>query len=653
MYQSKNDLEILLENTGFSAVLTDLKGRIISANANFCEFLCYEEDEIIGQNIDDLQFEDDINLDNDLFNDLINEKIKYYKFQKRFIRKDEQIVWGDINLSIKKENDNIECVIGIIDDISSKKEMEEVFRLNQQFLETLMDNSPDSVYFKDITGRFIKVNKTTVRKLGSEKEEDVLGKTDFDFFDDEHAQNAFDDEQEIIETEIPLLAIDEKETWPDGKVTWGSTSKLPYYDANGEIIGTFGITRDITKQKELEKIQWAQFKISEAANTTPDMDTLYRIIHDVIKELMPAKNFYIALHDQETDLISFPYFIDEFDPTPKTRKFGNGLTEFVIKKGEVILLDKENGENLINSGRADLIGTIQSIWLGAPLIIDDKIIGVITVQDYADTSKYGEEEKNILMFVSGQVAQAIQRKSTQEKLTQSSEALKLLNATKDKFFSIIAHDLKNPFTTLMGFSDMLLHEYHEMDDAEKLKFITAIRDSSKFAHKLLENLLDWSRAQTGSIEYKPKEFNICELIESNIKLLEFMASNKKIDLEFSANKEIKVFADHEMIDTVLRNLITNAIKFSGRNKKIITDCVYVDKFVQISIVDQGIGMDEKQIDELFRLDVNHSTHGTEEEKGTGLGLILCKEFIEKNGGKIWVESKPNIGSKFHFKIPTA
>ena len=771
-------------------------------------------------------------------------------------------------------------------------------------LHSLMDNIPDNIYFKDAQSRFIKLNNSIVKTFGFKNEDEVIGKTDFDIFLNEHAQQAFNDEQEIIRTGKPLIGIEEKETWPDGSITWVSTTKLPLKNNSGKIIGTFGVTRDITKHKEtelnlvkakerveqiyrlvpcaiftvdkdekitswnkraeemtgykyeeiigqpcstfsekecfykcglfnnsikkpvyfskceivkkdgtvisvsknvdylrdeegsiiggietfeditekektllahienetrvkavqrisnlgsmeldiqthdckwsdeffricglepqsflptladklkvvhpedkelvekslkdsiendteysleerilrptgeirnvlsrgevikdfknrpakfitaflditerkqFEKIQRAQYEISEAINLVPDINALYKKIHEVVKELTTAENFYIALFDEEEQLLSFPYFIDQFDSTPEPRKLGRGLTEYVLRVGSDVLMDKNKYEELLKEGEIKQIGSLQSVWLGIPLKIGSKTIGVMVVQDYTNEKFYGEKERQLLLFVSEQIALAIERKRNADKLFEYSEVLKQLNATKDKFFSIIAHDLKNPFVTLLGYSELLINEFDELTDEEKITFITDIRNSSKHSFELLENLLHWSRSQTGRLEYEPSKIDVKELVDKNILLLSPMAKNKAIDLHSGIAAPITAYADHDMVNTVIRNLISNAVKFTMSGGHIKITAELENNFIKIGITDDGVGMDDKTLRKLFRLDEHHSTKGTSNEAGTGLGLILCKEFIEKNHGKIWAESEINKGTTFHFTIPT-
>lgn len=200
---------------------------------------------------------------------------------------------------------------------------------------------------------------------------------------------------------------------------------------------------------------------------------------------------------------------------------------------------------------------------------------------------------------------------------------------------------------------MLLKNYEKYDNAKIEKFLKSVYNSSYKAYKLVENLLLWSTIKTKGIKYTPDKVNISTLINENILLLQKQAEDKKINLFYENDAEIFAFADSDMINTVMRNLISNAIKFTLNNGEVKISVINSGDFLQVSITDSGIGIAKENIPKLFRIDENYTTEGTNNEQGTGLGLILCKEFVEKHDGKIWVESEVGKGSEFVFTLKKA
>jgi signal transduction histidine kinase len=263
-----------------------------------------------------------------------------------------------------------------------------------------------------------------------------------------------------------------------------------------------------------------------------------------------------------------------------------------------------------------------------------------------------EELINTLNITNTKLQGEIDERTIAEiKLRESEKMLKELNATKDKFFSIVAHDLKNPFNTLIGFSNLLLNTGLNLSEEKKTNYLELIYKASKRGYSLLENLLEWSRSQTGRLEIKPQEFVLKQSIKECMNLHYSSAEKKFVSLTEQIDDTTKVFADVNMFTTVMRNLISNAIKFTPENGKIDITAIEKETEVQINVSDTGLGVSKESKEKLFRIDVNHSTPGTNQEQGTGLGLILCKEFIEKNKGKIWVESVLGGGSIFSFTLP--
>ncbi len=770
----------IFNNSGLGIVIFKPDGTILKVNDAALKMSGYTENEL--KSIKDflIVHPDDIKTTKNHIKKILEGKITSYKTEKRYITKGKNVLHTVISVEVvKKYRGKPTELIAIIENISEAKESKSELAYEQALLNSLLEGIPDAIYFKDLNSRFVKINKAMLIKHGFKGVDEVIGKTDFELFGEEHAKQAFEDEQRIIQTGIPIINKEEKEDWPDGRSTWVSTTKMPLFDIDGKIIGTFGLSRDITEKVQAEeqirnseklyrslfensidgmflmtdvvldcnqavcdmlqyeknellgltpadfspeyqpngkkskdyaiekinealngnpqrfmwihkrkdgalietdvslkdvsiggdklvqailrdvternkneKIREALLEISQAAFTAQDIHQLYEKIHKVVGKLMSSKNFYIAIYNEADQTISFPYWIDEFDPPEPTKKLGKGLTEYVLRTGKPALIDPEKDLELRRLGEVELIGSPQAIWLGVPLKVENKTIGVIVVQDYENEKAFGEEEVQILTFVSEQIAQAIERTRHATEIQKIADELQLLNNTKDKFFSIIAHDLRNPFITILGFTDLLLTDYKELDESEIMFYLEEMKKSAEISHNLLQNLLQWSRSQTGRIEFLPTKLNLKNLVNVNLELLQPSAANKEIVIK-SEVEDVNVMADEDMLNTIIRNLITNAIKFTPKGGMITIASKETGKYAEVSVSDTGVGMNEETVTNLFKLDSTHSTLGTNNEAGTGLGLILCKEFVEKQGGKIWVESTLNIGSKFIFYLPLA
>ncbi|MGD2035162.1 MAG: hybrid sensor histidine kinase/response regulator [Bacteroidales bacterium] len=305
---------------------------------------------------------------------------------------------------------------------------------------------------------------------------------------------------------------------------------------------------------------------------------------------------------------------------------------------KILLTGQASLEGVSNAvNRADLYRFISKPWEKQDLIL--------TIRE---ALKSYEQDKTIL-----NQNEELKELNTnlEKKVEQRTKELKELNATKDKFFSIIAHDLKNPFNTMMGFTELMMDNIEDYSGDKLLEFISILHDTSKHSYALLENLLEWSRSQTGRLEMTPELINIHAIFDENADLLLNNATKKKINLSNEINPDIRAFADANMVSTVIRNLLSNAIKYTNEGGSITGSSKANETGVEISVTDSGTGIAPENIEKLFKIDVNYSTKGTAEETGTGLGLILCKEFIKKNDGDIWVESTQGKGSSFKFTLP--
>lgn len=298
----------------------------------------------------------------------------------------------------------------------------------------------------------------------------------------------------------------------------------------------------------------------------------------------------------------------------------------------------------LNSIREEIIKTVDA---GNPYFFEYEVSGLwygITVHPV----RYKNELTNRVAVFSKEIT--IQKKA-EHALRENEDNLRMLNSTKDKFFSILAHDIKNPMNAIMGFSELLLEKIKGLHREDLSQMAELIYQSSTGIVELLDNLSIWARTQTGRLTINPRHIEMNNLIVQSVELLSAQSLKKSISIELNLPPSLQVIADEDMIKTVMRNLISNAIKYTN-NKGLITVSASKDEKEAIVMVeDNGIGIKKERLETLFQIENAQSTGGTQDEKGTGLGLIICKEFIQIHGGRIWAESEPGKGSRFIFTIP--
>ena len=356
---------------------------------------------------------------------------------------------------------------------------------------------------------------------------------------------------------------------------------------------------------------------------------------------------FAALNNLQTGELNYSYMMENLDTDWNNAGTRNYVSYTNMKAGSYTLrVVAENTDGYRSPPMLLRILITPPIWLSWWFILLEIIFSTaIVVMIYVYLLK--SRTNRLLKHQNQQISQA------NEALRKSEKNLMELNATKDKFFSIISHDLKNPFSSLLSISELMVESFDHTDREDHKAGFQKINQSVKHLLDLLENLLTWSRSQRGKIKYEPVRFNLSTLVQENINLHRLLAERKGIMLQSNDQGEVYAYGDRDMINSVIRNLVTNAVKFTERDKKVEIQLNPKDKEVEVSIMDEGIGISSEQLEKLFRIDEKFKSTGTAGEKGTGLGLIICREFVEKNGGEIHVRSSPGKGSVFSFTIPMA
>ncbi len=296
----------------------------------------------------------------------------------------------------------------------------------------------------------------------------------------------------------------------------------------------------------------------------------------------------------------------------------------------------------------NLPGTKSELVL--PLRIGQKIMGVLDIQS-DQRAAFDQDDRIVLEMMANQITIAIRNAQLYQAEEEKSEMLLKLNADKDRFFSIVSHDLRGPFQGLLGYSELLLMTIDVANKETIRNMSEKLHKAAKSTFNLLENLLQWSMMQRGRMPCLPSKIKLTDMVNGTIALLDSNASEKNIRLFSALEEEFFIYADHHMVDTVIRNLTSNAIKFTSSGGSVNIAAERQDNLVEISISDTGVGISQENIRKLFRVDTHYSTSGTAEEDGSGLGLILCKEMVEKNGGQIWIESELRRGTSVKFTVP--
>jgi len=526
---------------------------------------------------------------------------------KRFVTK-------DIN---ELEEKNVQKLNKVKTELKSKEDLNKELEQYQENLNAIIESELQGFILMDKNSKVILFNKSA--EINFEKFSQIKLKEGLvvkDVLKDEfrtrfiiNINKALAGESVSSEVNIPY----------DNKDWWINFMYSPAKNRKNEIFGIIFSAMDITdRMNTLKELKNTVEVYSDLIKATPDAVAIIRedfsieYISPAALEILNIKNPLSAINQCILD------WFEEKEIENIKSSVKEIIKNKIHTKGNVYRMKKEDGSLFFgefnSSPIEDLNGNVNSF--------------ITTFRDITE------------------------RKMAEEKLKKYSEELKELNASKDKFFSIVAHDLRNPLQGLLGFSSLLIDNFSDLTYEEIKEYVGFINQSAKKMHNLTNNLLQWSRIKTGNIEFIPENLNLSNNIKSNIELLKPGSIKKSIEINFDTDDHCMVFADRNMLDSIFQNLLTNAIKFSYPNSSInISIERDIPGYLQVSIKDYGIGIKKENFDKLFSIESNFSTNGTSDEEGTGLGLILSKELVEKQGGKIEFESEQNAGSTFRFTLP--
>jgi PAS domain S-box-containing protein len=531
----------------------------------------------------------------------------------------------------------------------------------EQLLYALIDNMPDFIYIKDTDSHFIVANQKIMDLHGLKSRDQLIGKSDHDFYPRELADKYRRNEQTIIRTGKPLINHEKRSLDEQGNEIYLSTTKIPLRDAAGEIIGIVGIGRDISANKaaeeklmdhadQLERInailEEKQEEIQQQAEELSAQADHLRLVNLELEKLSVAvsetDNVVIIL-DAEGN---FEWVNDSF-----TRIYGYSLNQFINERGKNILEGSHHPE--IDQILTRCRKTRTTVRYQTQTL--DKDGNMIWTQSTLTPVLNGKKQITRFVAVDADIT-AVKTahemiNAQKAEIERQRDQLEKANITKDKFFSIIAHDLKNPFHSILGFTDLLIKNYDDFEDEKKQEFLGLINESSQYANNLLDNLLHWSRTQTDRIKYSPIQFDLHSLVNEIQHIFHGNAEKKKQALLNLVPEATYVYADRNMIHTVLRNLISNSIKFTPEEGTVSVEAVPEAEFIRLSVKDNGVGIPLDKQSKLFSFGEFHSTSGTAGEPGTGLGLIICSEFIKKHRGEIHLSSESGKGTTFSFNLP--
>ncbi len=503
-------------------------------------------------------------------------------------------------------------------EVTDRKQKEAALRKKEEQYRLLFNSSNDAIFVSDLeSGNFIEVNEIACQRLGYSKEEllklspldisETEASVDAPLFNPHKMENSLEEKRAIFE----VIHI----TKDGRRIPEEINSHL--FELEGRKV-VLAVARDITERKQAEEKIRRQKEFLEI--TIESLTHPFYVIDTADYKIEMANS--VARQGRDLGRITCYALTHKKDSPCQDNKFPCPLLE--VKKN------------------------------GKPVTVEH------THYDKNNETRYVEVHAYPIFNDNGDVTQMIEytlditeRRRAEEALKESERNLRQANAAKDKFFAVIAHDLKSPLVSIKLGSEALADSSARFDREEIAYFAKGMNDSVDHLNRLIENLLEWARSQTGRIKYKPQDINFNLITTDSIYIIEKNAAAKNIKLQIEIEGNLFVYADPNTLTFIIRNLVSNAVKFTEPGGMVKFSAQNRGDCIEASITDNGLGISQENIEKLFKIDDHHTTLGTANEKGTGLGLILCREFIEKNGGRIWIESEKGKGSVFRFTLPAA
>lgn len=536
---------------------------------------------------------------------------------------------------------------GTIRDNSEHKNIEKQLIKEKAFLKGYFDYSPEPTVTIKADKTILSVNHEFVKLFGY-NEEEIVGKNLTEFIvPPEMKADAMN--PSMFSKENPRIEKQTIRQAKNGKRVYVSVSAASIILDNKAF--AFIVTyRDTSRYRRHHILQEVLYNISSSALILPSIKKLYPLICKELNNLWQTNNFFIALYDDVSKTLSLPYFIDEKDKFEKI-PIAKTLTGWVVVNKKPVLLKHQDICDLEKYNQVELVGSPCAVWMGAPLEIDNRVIGVICIQDYNDEDKYNSEDLNLLVYIAKHLAIAIDKRMILDSLLEAKQAAEDATNVKQAFLSTMSHEIRTPLNEVIGIANILLQEN---TNPEFNGFLKSLLFSSNHLLALVNDVLDFSKIEAGKIEFEKTKFSLANYLNDLKRAYSIRASNKQLTFELIKSPTVPEFVigDQLRLNQILGNLFSNALKFtsSGTVKLMVTELHRENNksTIEFKVQDSGIGISAENIDNIFDNYVQASSSTSRKYGGTGLGLPICKRLVELQGGKITVNSVEGKGSSFSF-----
>lgn len=573
-----------------------------------------------------------------------------YIFEYKIISKEGKIKWIEHNCSpVYDDNNNYIGRWGNNRDITIQKEYVITLDENKKKYEDLVELANAAIVRDDKDGNITYCNSQFANLFGYTLEE-ILKLSHSDLVHPKDRERIKEiHKKRMLESES-ARNFEFEGIKKNGETIFVNISVSDIIKNKNETFGTISYLFDISERKKNEKIQKVLFNISQASSKILELEVFIELIKNELSQIIDTSNFYYAYYDEEKDEFFSPYMSDENDSFMRWPA-GKSFSAYVVRNGKSVLFSKKVVKDLLDNNEIEIVGTPSKIWLGSPIIIDNKVIGLFAVQDYNNEDAYTKEDLKILDYIAIHLSRLIERKIYYDKIEKALKKAQESDQLKTAFITNLSHEVRTPLNGLLGFVKLVLNP--KINEEKKIHYAQIIDVSAQQLTTILEDIMEISRLETGQISIYNEEVYLKQIIEESysnqINAFNLKKNNLKSDFD-SINDDLIIYTDKTKIEKIIKYLLDNALKFTEKGE-VIFRCKKKPNFIEFSIKDTGIGIDITKQEEIFKSFRQVEVDVTRKYGGNGLGLAITQGFVEKLGGKVWLESKLGEGSTFYFTIP--
>lgn len=526
---------------------------------------------------------------------------------------------SELDQRIQDRTNELQAAVSSLEqEIERRKAAQAAFENEKLLIDGLLEVIPDNIYFKDREGKYLRINQAKARRSGLSSTEDAIGKTDYDFFPKEHADKARAEEERILQTGEGLIDVEEQLVWPDGNVTWVSATKMPLRSPDGSIVGTMGISRDMTQHHAIAaQLEQERDRLRTLVDHLPD----FVFIKDFDGRFVVVNQTFVEMYgcQSEEELLGK----NDFDFSPPELAQAYREDDLQVMMTRTPLINREE-ENLLADGSRKWLLTTK-----VPLTnSDNEVVGLVGIA--RDITK---------------------RKKAEQELKAAKEAAEVANRAKSEFLANMSHEIRTPMNAIIGMSELVLDT--ELSPQQR-DYLETVLGSAESLLGIINDILDFSKIESGLLVLESYAIDLREWLGDSIKPLALRAHSKKLELAFHVAPEVPPFVrgDGLRLRQVIVNLLGNAIKFTERGEVVLDVSVEEsadnEMLLHFAVSDTGVGMSTDAQERVFRAFEQADMSTTRKFGGTGLGLAISSKLVELMGGEIWVESELGRGSTFHF-----